>query len=518
MLERAQEVLVELHRLRVAAGGLERLLGQPSALLDRVDELGVRDAELDAADDEVPRLGQPRVVAVRPGERAHRRREVAHEGGLQQRVLDELLVDLEHDLAGVPALLQRDAVRVGDRDELLERGRRGDLAADRLGDQLVQGGVAPGLLEVDLAAGAVRHHGAPDGARGVEHQVAGELGHGVVVAVGLVGLQLGELREVRGVDALVAEGLAELVHAVEAADDEPLEVELGGDAERDVEVEGVHVRGEGAGRGAAVHDLQHGRLDLDVRPVVERAAQAAHDGRALAGDAARVGVDDEVDVALADPGLRVGEAGVLVGQRAQRLARQLPRRREHRQLAALAADDLAGDADVVAQVGVGLPGGEPVGADAVEADHHLQLVVAVLQRGEAELAALAAEHHAAGHRDDLAGGVVDRQVGVGGADAGQRRRAGVAARVGRGPLGDEAVVLLAPDPDLLGHVLGLLGHVARLAAARAQPPSCPRCRSRPCPRSAWRPSVRPALCARPLTRVRPDPAPRQVPRAWLAVP
>ena len=35
--QRVEEVLVELHRLRVAAGGPQRLLGQPPALLHRVD-------------------------------------------------------------------------------------------------------------------------------------------------------------------------------------------------------------------------------------------------------------------------------------------------------------------------------------------------------------------------------------------------------------------------------------------------------------------------------------------------
>jgi hypothetical protein len=43
--------------------------------------------------------------------------------------------------------------------------------------------------------------------------------------------------------ALVAEVLAELVDALEAADDQPLEVQLGGDAQAEVAVERVEVRG-----------------------------------------------------------------------------------------------------------------------------------------------------------------------------------------------------------------------------------------------------------------------------------
>jgi hypothetical protein len=52
-------------------------------------------------------------------------------------------------------------------------------------------------------------------------------------------------------DALVAEVAADLVDRVEAADDEPLEVELEADAEVEVVVEGVVVGHEGSRVGAA---------------------------------------------------------------------------------------------------------------------------------------------------------------------------------------------------------------------------------------------------------------------------
>ena len=55
------------------------------------------------------------------------------------------------------------------------------------------------------------------------------VGDVVVVGVGLVPLEHRELGVVLGRDALVAEVLADLVDALEAADDQPLEVELGGD-------------------------------------------------------------------------------------------------------------------------------------------------------------------------------------------------------------------------------------------------------------------------------------------------
>ena len=93
---------------------------------------------------------------------------------------------------------------------------------------------------------------------------------------------------------------------------------------------------------------------------------------------------------------------------------------EHRQLAAARADDLALDADVVAEVDVGLPLRQRLLADLVEREHHLQLAGAVAQRGEAQLAAGAGQHDPAGDPDPLAGRGVELEVGVGRAEVGQR--------------------------------------------------------------------------------------------------
>ena len=106
----------------------------------------------------------------------------------------------------------------------------------------------------------------------------------VVVGVGLVGLEHGELGVVLPGDALVAEDAADLVDAVVAADDEPLEVQLQRDAQEEVLVEGAVVRDEGRGGGAAGLRLQHRRLDLDEAAVVEEAADGGDDGGARAED------------------------------------------------------------------------------------------------------------------------------------------------------------------------------------------------------------------------------------------
>src|SRR4029078_7850378 len=72
--------------------------------------------------------------AVRPGERRDLAWDVADEDRTPQLALDELLVELVHELARSPRRVDLDAVALGDRGEIgaLER----DLLTDALGDEL----------------------------------------------------------------------------------------------------------------------------------------------------------------------------------------------------------------------------------------------------------------------------------------------------------------------------------------------------------------------------------------------
>ena len=75
----------------------------------------------------------------------------------------------------------------------------------------------------------------------------------------------------RPVDALVAKVVADLVHAVEAADHQPLEIQLIGDAHEERHVERVVMRREGPRRRSTVLGLQYGRLHLEKIAPVEKA-------------------------------------------------------------------------------------------------------------------------------------------------------------------------------------------------------------------------------------------------------
>ena len=127
----------------------------------------------------------------------------------------------------------------------------------------------PRRLQVDLvpAEGDLRR---ADRLAGDALDEALDPGHRVlVVGVGLVPLEHRELGVVLEGDALVAEVLADLVDALEPADDQALEVELGRDPQVERLVELVVVRHERPRERAAVARLEDRRLDLDEAVLVE---------------------------------------------------------------------------------------------------------------------------------------------------------------------------------------------------------------------------------------------------------
>src|SRR4051812_2729826 len=113
-----------------------------------------------------------------------------------------------------------------------------------LDDRLAHAQLGP-VAEIDLIAVEVGDEGAVDFHGDELDELFREVHQVVVVGVGLIELEHGELGVVPGADAFVAEVTVDLVDAVEATDDEALKVELGRDAEEEVEVELVVVGDEG---------------------------------------------------------------------------------------------------------------------------------------------------------------------------------------------------------------------------------------------------------------------------------
>jgi hypothetical protein len=150
--------------------------------------------------------------------------------------------------------------------------------------------------------------------------------------------------------ALVAEVLAELVHALEPADDEALQVQLRRDPQVQRLVELVVMRRERARERASVPRLQDRRLDLDEAVLVEGATDRAHHPRPQEEVGPRLLVHQQVEVPAPVALLDVGEAVEGVGQRRADPRERLQPGHGDGRLASPRPHRASGDADDVAQV------------------------------------------------------------------------------------------------------------------------------------------------------------------------
>ena len=117
-------------------------------------------------------------------------------------------------------------------------------------------------------------------------------------------------------DALVAEVAVDLEDPLEAADHQPLEVELRRDAQVEVHVQGVVVGDERAGPSRRPGSGCIIGVSTSMKPrAVEEVAHLPDDRGAGQEDLARLGVGGEVEVALAGAQLVVGQAVPLLRPR-----------------------------------------------------------------------------------------------------------------------------------------------------------------------------------------------------------
>ena len=207
----------------------------------------------------------------------------------------------------------------------------------------------------------------------------------------------------RGVHALVAEVAVDLEHLLDATHEAALEEELGRDAQVEIKVEGVHMRGERTSRGTTVNGLQHRSLHLEESVFVEGAAQRGDRTGTIAHHVANLLVGDHADVRLARAGVFV-EFLMQRRQRLQRLGGDGPLIGEDRQLAGLRCDHTTFDEQVVAQIHQLLELLERIRADLLLREHGLdRRAIAGGELHEAQSARIANEQHAARHADDVVG-------------------------------------------------------------------------------------------------------------------
>ena len=203
------------------------------------------------------------------------------------------------------------------------------------------------------------------------------------------------------VHAFVAEDTADLIDPLHAADDESLQRQLGGDAHVHVDVERIVVGDERTGSRAAGDGVEDRSLDFDVTRVIHRLADAGDDLGTLDERVLDVRVDDEVDVALTVPGVRVLQAVELFRQGQQALGKEFGCGSVDGDLAGLGLEDLTGDFEDVADVPRLFEGLVVVDAEVVTGDVDLDVALAVLDLGERRLAHDATGDHAAADGDFL---------------------------------------------------------------------------------------------------------------------
>ena len=96
----------------------------------------------------------------------------------------------------------------------------------------------------------------------------------LIIRVGLIELEHGELRIVLSRDPFVAEIAIDFVDPVQAADNQPLQIQLRRDAQIQIHIERVVMRDERARRRASIDRLHHRRFDFYKSTLIPAAAAA----------------------------------------------------------------------------------------------------------------------------------------------------------------------------------------------------------------------------------------------------
>ena len=285
------------------------------------------------------------------GQRADAGRVVDDEDRAFEGVFDLLLEDFALDHVGVLA----GCVEADFFGERLHAGRVARIDARLLLKQLVVGFAVERRREVDhcFAPGALEI--AVDGFDRVGDDRLGQVHHRAVIAEGLIRLEHRELGVVPRADPFVAIDAAQLVDPLHAADEQPLEMQLQGDPQEQLDVERVVMRDERPGRRAAGDGVQRGAFDLAEALLVQRVADRLHDLGAALEPLEHALAVRQIEIPHPLPQFGVGQARVLFRRRRDALGQEVQLLGKDRQLAGLRIGELAIDADDVAEVETARP-------------------------------------------------------------------------------------------------------------------------------------------------------------------
>ena len=210
--------------------------------------------------------------------------------------------------------------------------------------------VAVQFAEVDFVACEFRLGPSGRVESRLPQQFAREVHQALVVRIRLVELQHREFRIVLRGKTLVAEIAVDLVDALHAAHHQPLQVQLRGDAQVEIDIQRIVVRHEGPRRRAAVQRLHHRRFHLDESARFQLPPQRSDQARARHEHLAHRGIGDQVQIALAVTRLHILQAVPLLRHGKQRLREELEPLHVNAQLARARAEEIALHADDIADI------------------------------------------------------------------------------------------------------------------------------------------------------------------------
>src|SRR5690606_6828895 len=306
------------------------LISEACRLIVWIVELAEGVGDLAALNKELEAIGEDRIAIVSPRQRRNFKGVLRDEDGERARSilgaierlevrLDEALEEEEDALTEVPAslhLLLRELVGAG--KGCLECGGKARIVVERLAsekaverrglkpiarhpieDRIDHRHAGPRCLEIEASLGHKCGVSLLKGAIRFTEETHAEIHQLLVADVGHIEFKNREFGVMAGADALVSERPADLVDPIVAADEQALQVELGGDAQVKIEIECVVVCGEGFGRRPAPNRMEKGRFDLEKIAIVEEASERFEDGRPRAKDLGNLGGRKKIDIALA---------------------------------------------------------------------------------------------------------------------------------------------------------------------------------------------------------------------------
>ena len=210
--------------------------------------------------------------------------------------------------------------------------------------------------------------------------------------------------------ALVAENPADLIDLVQTTNDQPLEVQLRGDAQVQLLVQGVMVGDERSGVGAGRDRHQYRRIHLDEAAAIQETADATDDAAAPHEGVGDLGVCDEVEVALAVTGFDIPQPVPFFGQGPHALGENGQAMGLNGRLAGAGAHHVAVDTEKIPEVKVLQQG--VLLTQNILPQHGLHRTRSIAQIEKRRATHHAHGHDAPGHAD--ARGAVGRLVFLGG--------------------------------------------------------------------------------------------------------